>query len=229
MPNYYETRSHRNVEKSKEEKLVDGLKKFGQITLKTLVYLGAISTIPASCYGILRVSKYLDGDETPETVVVKIIEGRTNLHHAAVSNDPQLVTDSLNKGEDINAKDENGDTPLMLAAQTGHTELCGILIDAGANINLQNNAGSTALHQAIGENRTKTVKFLIENGADLNIKNNFGVTPLDYSPQGVNSEISLLLRQADEKQKADKDSTEIIEKKNINIEKFVEVNQRNWM
>ena len=229
MPNYYETRSYREAEQAKKERLKNGFKQVSHIALKTLVYLGAISLIPAGCYGILKASKYLDedGDGNVETVAVKVIEGRTNLHHAAVSNDPQLVTDSLNKGEDINAKDENGDTPLMLAAQTGHTELCGILIDAGANINLQNNAGSTALHQAIGENRTKTVKFLIENGADLNIKNNFGVTPLDYSPQGVNSEISLLLRQADEKQKADKDSTEIIEKKNINIEKFVEVNQRN--
>ena len=227
MPNYYETRSHRNVEKSKEEKLVDGLKKFGQITLKTLVYLGAISTIPASCYGILRVSKYLDGDETPETVAVKIIEGRTNLHHAAVSNDPQLVTDLLNKGDDINAKDENGDTPLMLAAQTGHTELCGILIDAGADINLQNNTGATALHQAIGKNRTKTVKFLIENGADLSIENNSGVTPLGYSNQYGNSEISSLLCQAEEKQNANRDGTKTIEKKNINIGNFIESNQRN--
>ena len=222
MPNYYETKSHRKPEKSK-----DGLKKIGQITLKTLVYLGAISTIPAGCYGILKVSKYLDGDKTQETVAVKVVEGRTNLHYAAVSNDPQFVTDSLNKGEDINAKDENGDTPLMLAAQTGHTELCGILIDAGADINLQNNAGFTALHQAIRENRTKTVKFLIENGADLNIKNNFGSTPLDYSNQYGNSEISSLLRQAEDKQKAEKDSIETIEKKNINIGNFIESNQRN--
>lgn len=80
--------------------------------------------------------------------------------------------------DDINARDNKGNTALMLAAAFGKTETVSILIKAGADVNANNNDGFTALMFAVyGGYSTDTVKILINAGADVN-DNKYGCTVL---------------------------------------------------
>lgn len=228
MSYFYETREQHKLKEEKRRMRKEKLQKVGSITLKTLICVGAIMAVSTCCYAGLKLLRYLDQNEHPKEKVVKTIGDRTKLHYAAISNDPQLITDLLHKGENINAQDENGDTPLMLAARIGHTELCGVLLDAGADINMQNAEGLTALHQAIGSNRVKTAVLLVENGADLTIKNNLGATPLEFSDLHGNSEISSILINIMNQENLDEDNIKTVNKKSrVNTKSFIESNQRN--
>ena len=56
-----------------------------------------------------------------------------------------IVADWLiQKGADVNAANDNGNTPLMYAAERGYREIIEVLILNGANTALKNNAGKTA-------------------------------------------------------------------------------------
>ena len=56
-----------------------------------------------------------------------------------------IVADWLiQKGADVNAANDNGNTPLMHAAERGYREIIEVLILNGANTALKNNAGKTA-------------------------------------------------------------------------------------
>ena len=51
----------------------------------------------------------------------------------------------LDKGADVNAQDEKGNTPLMAAAAINNAELCRLLLDKGAVVTLANKAGAALL------------------------------------------------------------------------------------
>jgi RNA polymerase primary sigma factor len=49
------------------------------------------------------------------------------------------------KGDDLNARDDSGDTPLIIAARNKRTNVCRILLENGADPLLQNHSGKTAI------------------------------------------------------------------------------------
>ena len=78
-----------------------------------------------------------------------VIEGQTLLHIAACSNCVESVKFFLEKGLDIDAKndDDKGFTPLMNAAYSNdNTEVIQFLIDKGADINALTSDGENLLH-----------------------------------------------------------------------------------
>ena len=88
------------------------------------------------------------------------------------------------KGVDINAKDNNGDTALHYACRylSRKREIIEILINNGADVNIVNNDGVSALMYVCDGMfcfyRTEMVQLLIENGADVNIVSKNGETAL---------------------------------------------------
>ena len=110
-----------------------------------------------------------------------VIEGKTLLHIAAVSNCVESVKFFLEKGLDIEAKsdDDVGFTPLMLAACTNDsTEVIQFLIDKGADINALTSDGENLLHLSAGCNENPdVVKFFIDK-FDIESRDNNGYTPL---------------------------------------------------
>ena len=110
----------------------------------------------------------------------------------------------IEKGADVNAKNdydctafelavihnhigmikflvENGADGVMnltLAAAIGHLEMVKLLIEYGADIDERDDYDITPLIAAAYNGRIETVKFLIENGADINAKNIYGNTAL---------------------------------------------------
>ena len=106
------------------------------------------------------------------------------IHDAAEDGDLAGVQAELDKGVDVNAKDENdeaGWTPLHRAAQKGHKEITELLIANGADVNAEEEDGWTPLHYAALNGHKEIAELLIAKGADVNAKDVDGVTPLDVA------------------------------------------------
>lgn len=118
-------------------------------------------------------------------------EHATALHFLASYNGPESIegnvtpTRELNKmtdmllktGNDINAKDVNGNTPAHLF--TYYTiGLAETFLKAGADVNAQNNEGETLLHSFVWLDTPAALKMLIKAKADVNHRDNMNCTPL---------------------------------------------------
>ena len=103
------------------------------------------------------------------------------------------VEDLIDKGADINAMDNNGNTGLILVSWLGYKEIVELLINKGANINIKNNDGWTALILASWNNHKEIVELLIKNGADVNAKDVCNDTALMFASKEGHKEIVELL------------------------------------
>lgn len=95
--------------------------------------------------------------------------GRTPLHRAAECGSPDVVRLLLDRGADINARDElNGVTPLHLAAEHGRVDIVKVLIRHGADVTIQNRKGKTPLFASTdiyNPHRNETQALLLASGA----------------------------------------------------------------
>lgn len=91
----------------------------------------------------------------------------------------EIVRMLLERGADINAKDEWGRTALMIGADEGYSDLVLLLLDWEADVHLRDERGYTALMFAAWKGHLDVVKALIERGADVNgVDNKRGYTAL---------------------------------------------------
>ena len=99
---------------------------------------------------------------------------------ACEDGDLKKVESLVEKGFDINAKNNYGWTALMWASTIGIStiDIVKYLVKEGADINAKNNYGWTALMFASMVGSFDIVKHLIYKGSDINIKNNDGDTAL---------------------------------------------------
>lgn len=80
-----------------------------------------------------------------------------------------LVTQLLESGASVKAKDRAGNTAFMLSAKKGHRKITELLHKRGSNPHAQNLLGSNALIMAATHNRYKSVKQLLKMGIDANL------------------------------------------------------------
>lgn len=114
-----------------------------------------------------------------------------SLHNAAKNGD----TDFINHyNDEIDIKDNNGDTALRIAISSGQTSAAKLLIDKKANLNITGGMfGWTPLIIATYSGQIDTVKMLIDAGADLNIVDNSGNTALMTAAKKEKYEIAEML------------------------------------
>jgi len=121
------------------------------------------------------------------------------IHDAAESGDLAGVQAELDKGANVNAKNQNGATPLHRAAWFGHKEIVELLIAKGADVNAKDDSQSshyvgTPLNCAAWKGHKEIAELLIDNGADVNAKSDwFERTPLHDAIWEVRKEVVELL------------------------------------
>ena len=86
------------------------------------------------------------------------------IHEAAAGGYIETAALLLDRGADVNAKNERGWTPLHLAVRRGYTETAALLLDRGADVNAQDKDGETPLHWATVLGHTDTAELLRSRG-----------------------------------------------------------------
>lgn len=91
-----------------------------------------------------------------------------------------IIRAMMNKGENVNGKDNDDWTPLMHATYKGHKDLVGILIESGADVNAKEHFyGFTPLMWAAARGDVGIVKTLLVEGAEIEARDsNYDLTPL---------------------------------------------------
>jgi len=105
-------------------------------------------------------------------------DGRTALLEASYWGQPEVVKLLLEKGADVNAKDEAGHTAVIDAAQAGHPDIVALLLGKGADANAKAKEGRTALMEAASGGQVDAMQALLTGGADVRAKNDEGRTAL---------------------------------------------------
>ncbi len=91
---------------------------------------------------------------------------REALWAAVRSGDVKAVQEALDKGADVNARNEYGVSALWIAAGKGKRDVVELLVQHGADVNARDDIWyQTPLSSAVGSLRLETVQFLIKSGA----------------------------------------------------------------
>ena len=129
----------------------------------------------------------------------KHIGGGNNkpLRVAIDAGDIEKVRLLLDKGTDVNERDDYQYMPLHRALEKGRGDIAKMLLDKGADIEAKSESGGTALKNAIwyaGWNDYKDiVEMLLKKGADVNAETNNGRTALSEAQYWDYHEIVELL------------------------------------
>lgn len=139
---------------------------------------------------------------------------KTDIHYAAwYGLMPELMAE-IEKGVDVNVKDDLGRTPLHFAAYKGRisttpvadrqpgtpdpgnyktAEMVEALLEAGADVHVQDKDGSTPLLEAVPNGNLEIVEMLLKAGARPDVENRHGDTPATMAQRRKHKEIEAVL------------------------------------
>ena len=102
--------------------------------------------------------------------------GNLPLYLASLHDLSSMVELFLDRGADINAKNNHGDTALHTAVNFNNINVVETLLRRGADIHIINNFGDTSLHESVRSDfcDQPVCKLLVDNGADIFAANNKG-------------------------------------------------------
>jgi len=118
------------------------------------------------------------------------------IHEAAAKGDLADVKRHLQKGMDVNIKDDNDWTPLLYSAFNGKQDVVVFLISKGADVNAASRiTGWTPLHVAADKGHLDVVKILVGSGANVNAKDSIGMTPINSALGDNHKDVIEFLKQ----------------------------------
>ena len=103
---------------------------------------------------------------------------KSDVFLAQFDNDLTALRKLLDAGEDVDARDRDGNTVLIYAAGFAQTAFVRELIARGADVNAQDKEGHTALHAAAGTHSLEIVELLLRHGANVDACDRHWNTPL---------------------------------------------------
>ena len=101
----------------------------------------------------------------------------------------------MQKGAEVNIKDNGRNLPVHYAIESTHLEIVKLLINEN-NINSMNNYGRTPLHLAADHGILEIVQYLLESGAKISVEDNNHKTPLDLAKRKKHEKIVELIEPA---------------------------------
>lgn len=110
-----------------------------------------------------------------------VSNGEGALHIVVARRDLTWTRYLIQKGANVNMRDNRGATPLQLAANLGFLDGIEALVDAKADVNQANDAGETPLITAIHRRNVPMMRILLKAGADPDRADNSGRTARDYA------------------------------------------------
>lgn len=96
------------------------------------------------------------------------LHGDTSLTLASKQGEYYFVRFLLEKGANVDERNNYGSTPLMYAVWNGHKDIISLLLTAGADVNLRNLNSDTALMYAVRSLNSSIVSLLLETGNIVN-------------------------------------------------------------
>lgn len=124
-------------------------------------------------------ARYFEDAVIQRNLSMRMDDGQTPLHLAAIYGHTGIAQYLLNKGADIKAQDISGTTPLHEAVRYGNIEIARQLLSKGADVNCKDSLGKTPLLVLISpEKQAETYELLLSHGANVNQKDMYGDTIL---------------------------------------------------
>jgi CHAT domain-containing protein/Tfp pilus assembly protein PilF len=151
------------------------------------------------------------------------------LFDAVFASDLDQVRAAVNKGANVDTKDENGWTALHWVVNFNQKELAEFLIKKGAKIDSKDNDNWTPLNYAVYKGHKNISKILIEKGASTNIKDRYGKTPLHQAILNEDMEmVRLLIKNgADVNERDNRNRTPIFFAISCDNDEMIEVLKKN--
>lgn len=120
-------------------------------------------------------AKYFEYALAQRNLSIRMNDGQTPLHLAAIYGHSGIAQYLLKNGADTSAQDISGTTPLHEAVRYGNVEIISKLISSGANVNGQDSLGKTPLLVLVpAENQNEIYSLLLASGANANHKDMYG-------------------------------------------------------
>ena len=147
-----------------------------------LIYYSVIENRLADLKDLLRDKMAVDGIKP---------YGQSLLLHAVFKGHYDIAVFLIERGSNVNEKDDKGYTSLHAAAYYHNFQIARLLIDSGALIDMEDNFGNTPLIEAVStyKNDIRVIGLLLENKADPYHKNNFGMDPYNLAIDSKKTEI----------------------------------------
>jgi ankyrin repeat protein len=120
-------------------------------------------------------------------------EDSKSLHGALVSGRIDVIQRLLDRGADVNERNEVFHTPLNVVSIDGNLEIARTLIKYGADVNCRDNFGRTPLHLTAKYGHIHLVRLLLDNGADIHATQRENTTALHLASGNSHFEIVQLL------------------------------------
>ena len=128
------------------------------------------------------------------TVAASSLSGVSAAVFEAVrTGDVRPLNDNVKSVEDLEPRDENGQTPLHVAATIGEAAIGAYLVELGADPNVQDPRGDTPLHLAARHRHRLVASMLLWGGAKTELTNNLKNTPLHDAVLADNRDVAWLI------------------------------------
>jgi ankyrin repeat protein len=113
-----------------------------------------------------------------------------NIFTAIQENDIPAVKYLLEKGVNVIAKDEQGNSPLINAVKNNHDRAVLLLLQRNPDVDVKDNGGNTPLILAASTKNIRITDLLLTHYPKLDVKNNTGATALITAVQAGNNQVA---------------------------------------